>query len=293
MPPSARSPARCGCPGSGPARRPRKLLEARLGEGVARGEALRDAIPDYYAQAVREHDVDVIAAPEIEITEGEEAGPVVFDAVVEVRPVVTVPGYDSLRVTMPRPEATDEEIDAQIDRMRQPVRRARDRRSRGRRGRHRHHRRDRLAGRGGPRGPHRRGLLLRGGQRRHRARAGRGPGGRQAGDELSFEADHPDPDAGRPALRGHPQGGEGAGAARGHRRVGDRGLRVRHPGRAAGRPGRAHDHGAQDAGPDEPPRQGRRGHRRPGRPGGARAPDRQRDAPAPGGLQPCACRPRA
>ncbi len=105
-------------PGFRPGKAPRKLLEARLGEGVARGEALRDAIPDYYAKAVREHEVDVIAAPEIEITEGEEAGAVVFDAVVEVRPVVTVPGYDNLRVTLPRPEATDEEIDAQIDRMR-------------------------------------------------------------------------------------------------------------------------------------------------------------------------------
>jgi trigger factor len=105
-------------PGFRPGKAPRKLLEARLGEGVARGEALRDAIPDYYAQAVREHDVDVIAAPEIEITEGEDTGPVAFDAVVEVRPIVTVPGYDSLRVTIARPEATDEEIDAQIERMR-------------------------------------------------------------------------------------------------------------------------------------------------------------------------------
>ena len=105
-------------PGFRPGKAPRKLLEARLGEGVARGEALRDAIPDYYAQAVREHDVDVIAAPEIDITEGEDKGPVAFDAVVEVRPVVTVPGYESLRVTIPRPAATDEEIDAQIDRLR-------------------------------------------------------------------------------------------------------------------------------------------------------------------------------
>jgi trigger factor len=105
-------------PGFRPGKAPRKLLEARLGEGVARGEALRDAIPDYYAQAVREHDVDVIAAPEIDITDGEDAGPVVFDAVVAVRPVVSVPGYESLRVTIPRPAATDEEIDAQIDRLR-------------------------------------------------------------------------------------------------------------------------------------------------------------------------------
>ncbi len=105
-------------PGFRPGKAPRRLLEARLGEGYARGEALRDAIPDYYARAVRENDVDVIAAPEIDITDGEEAGPISFDAVVEIRPIVTVPGYESLRVTIPRPAATDEEIDDQIERMR-------------------------------------------------------------------------------------------------------------------------------------------------------------------------------
>ncbi len=105
-------------PGFRPGKAPRRILEKRLGDGVARGEALRDAIPDYYAQAVREHDVDVIAAPDIEITDGEETGPVAFEAVVEVRPTVLVPGYESLRITVARPEATDEEIDAQIDRMR-------------------------------------------------------------------------------------------------------------------------------------------------------------------------------
>ena len=105
-------------PGFRPGKAPRRILEKRLGDGVARGEALREAIPDYYAQAVREHDVDVIAAPAIEITDGEEAGAVTFEAVVEVRPIVTVPGYESLRITIPRPEASDEDIDAQIDRMR-------------------------------------------------------------------------------------------------------------------------------------------------------------------------------
>ena len=105
-------------PGFRRGKAPRRLLEARLGTGVAREEALREALPKYYADAVVEHDVDVIAAPEIEITDGEEDGPVAFDAVVEVRPVVTVAGYDGLKVTMPSPEPSDEEIDGQIDRMR-------------------------------------------------------------------------------------------------------------------------------------------------------------------------------
>jgi trigger factor len=63
--------------------------------------------------------VDAIAPPEIDITAGKEEGPVAFDAVVEVRPVITVPGYQNLRVEIARPQATDEEIDAQIERLRQ------------------------------------------------------------------------------------------------------------------------------------------------------------------------------
>jgi trigger factor len=105
-------------PGFRPGKAPRRLLEAKLGSEVGREEALREALPSYYVQAVKEHDVDVIAPPEIDITDGQEQGPVSFDAVVEVRPVITIGGYQGLRVELPRPEATDEEIDAQVDRLR-------------------------------------------------------------------------------------------------------------------------------------------------------------------------------
>lgn len=106
-------------PGFRPGKAPRRLLEAQFGHGVGREEALREALPDYYAQAVVAHDVDVIAPPDIEITAGQEEGAVAFDAVVEIRPVVEVAGYDGLRVTIPSPTPSDEEIDEQIERMRQ------------------------------------------------------------------------------------------------------------------------------------------------------------------------------
>lgn len=105
-------------PGFRPGKAPRKILEVHLGVGPGREEALRTALPEYYAEAVREHDIDVIAPPEIDITAGEDEGPVSFEAVVETRPIVSVAGYDSLRVTLDRPEATDDEVEAQIDRMR-------------------------------------------------------------------------------------------------------------------------------------------------------------------------------
>lgn len=105
-------------PGFRPGKAPRRILEARLGKETGRTEALRDALPGYYSQAVREHEVDVVAPPELDIKAGEESGPVSFDAVVEVRPEIQVPGYTGLRVTIPSPIATDADIDAQIDRLR-------------------------------------------------------------------------------------------------------------------------------------------------------------------------------
>ncbi len=106
-------------PGFRPGKAPRRLLEARLGTGVAREEALREALPDYYEQALSESAIDAIASPEIDITAGKDEGAVCFDAVVEVRPRVAVPGYDHLRVTVPNPRVSDEEVEAQLERLRQ------------------------------------------------------------------------------------------------------------------------------------------------------------------------------
>jgi trigger factor len=106
-------------PGFRPGKVPRRVIEARMGGAAAlRGEALREALPEFYSRAVTDTEVDPIDQPEIDITSGDEEGAVTFDAVVEVRPVVAIPGYQGLSVTLPSLEVDDEEIDAQIDRMR-------------------------------------------------------------------------------------------------------------------------------------------------------------------------------
>jgi trigger factor len=105
-------------PGFRPGKAPRRLLEAQFGSGHARAEALRTALPEFYADAVIQHDVDVIAPPEFEITEGQEDGAVTFAATVEIRPEVQISGYDDLRIEVPSPDVSDAEIDEQIDRIR-------------------------------------------------------------------------------------------------------------------------------------------------------------------------------
>jgi len=106
-------------PGFRPGKVPRQVLEARLG-GVAalRQQAINDILPDLYAQAVVETAVDPITAPEIDVRGGDEAGPLTVDAVVEVRPVVSVAGYLGLQITVPDVTVGEEEVDRQIDRLR-------------------------------------------------------------------------------------------------------------------------------------------------------------------------------
>ncbi|HLI74689.1 MAG TPA: trigger factor [Acidimicrobiales bacterium] len=107
-------------PGFRPGKVPRPVLEARLGgAGALRQQAISDALPDLYARAVSDTEVDPISPPDIDITSGEDGGAVTFDAVVEVRPTVSIAGYQGLVVTVPKLEVSDEEVDAQVDRLRE------------------------------------------------------------------------------------------------------------------------------------------------------------------------------
>jgi trigger factor len=107
-------------PGFRPGKVPRKVLEARMGGATAlRAEALRESLPDFYAQAIVDTELDPIAQPEIDIKSGEDGGVVAFDAVVQVRPLVNIPGYDGLSVTLPGLAVTDEEMQRQLDRLRE------------------------------------------------------------------------------------------------------------------------------------------------------------------------------
>jgi len=106
-------------PGFRPGKVPRKVLESRMGGRTAlRGEAIREALPEFYSRAVDQTEVDPIDQPDIDITAGEESGPLSFEAVVEVRPTVAIPGYGGLVVTLPVLEVTDDEVTAQVDRLR-------------------------------------------------------------------------------------------------------------------------------------------------------------------------------
>jgi trigger factor len=99
---------------------PKNVLVAHIGGlEVLRAEAIRESMPDFYARAVADTLIDPIGQPEINVTSGEEEGPLTFEAEVEVRPVVTITGQRNLRVTLPSPNVSDTDVEAQMNRYRE------------------------------------------------------------------------------------------------------------------------------------------------------------------------------
>ena len=106
-------------PGFRPGKAPRRILEQSIPVAEARAQAIKDSLPDYYVEAVGAEEIDVIAAPTLDITEGEHGGDITFTAEVEVRPEVRLTGYDELTVVVEIDRATEERVTEQIDAMRE------------------------------------------------------------------------------------------------------------------------------------------------------------------------------
>jgi trigger factor len=97
---------------------PRQLIDARVGPDVVREEAIRDALPDLYREALRSEDLVAIAPPDIEVVEINPGAPLVFEATVDVRPDIVLPDFSTLEVEQPETEVTDSDIDEQLERLR-------------------------------------------------------------------------------------------------------------------------------------------------------------------------------
>jgi trigger factor len=98
-----------------PGKVPRRVIEKRFGPLVARERALRNGLPRFYAQAVIAEKVDAIEPPDMEIVDGELEGPVTFKATVVVRPQIELSGYQDLKVEVPNPSVSEEDVDTQVD----------------------------------------------------------------------------------------------------------------------------------------------------------------------------------
>jgi trigger factor len=97
---------------------PRQLIDQRVGPEVIREEALREALPDLYVSALESEKLEAIAPPEIEVVTFETGEPIVFEATVDLRPEVVLPELSEITVEAPPSEISDDDLNDQLDRLR-------------------------------------------------------------------------------------------------------------------------------------------------------------------------------
>ena len=97
---------------------PRQLIDARVGPEVIREEALREALPDFYREAMKAEDLDAITSPEVEVVEFEPDAPIVFEATVDVRPYIELPDFSTLSVPAPESEVSEADVNEQLEKLR-------------------------------------------------------------------------------------------------------------------------------------------------------------------------------
>jgi trigger factor len=102
-----------------PGKVPPRILDQRVGRGVVLEQAVQEALPRLYSEAVGEAKVSPVARPEVDVTELEDGQSLAFTAEVDVRPEFELPSYDSLSVSVADAVVTDEDVTAQIDELRE------------------------------------------------------------------------------------------------------------------------------------------------------------------------------
>jgi len=87
-------------PGFRAGRVPARIIDQRVGRGAVLQEAVNEALPRFYGQAVEENKIRPLGKPEVDVTEvpAEEGQDLKFTIEVDVRPELELPDYEGIEV---------------------------------------------------------------------------------------------------------------------------------------------------------------------------------------------------
>ncbi|WP_035806209.1 trigger factor [Kitasatospora mediocidica] len=102
---------------------PNRVIDQRFGRAAVLEEAVNDALPRFYTQAVDEGKIEVLGQPDITDIEGVErladGGDLKFTAEVDVRPEITLPEFGEIEVTVDPIVVEDADIDKSLEQLRE------------------------------------------------------------------------------------------------------------------------------------------------------------------------------
>jgi len=96
---------------------PPRIIDQRFGRGAVLEEAVNDALPTFYSQAVQESSLRPLGRPEVDVTDVPDpaaGGELKFTVEVDVAPEVTLPDLEGHEVTVDDAEVTDADVDERV-----------------------------------------------------------------------------------------------------------------------------------------------------------------------------------
>lgn len=98
---------------------PRKIIESHYGEGVFYEDAINEVCPEAYEEAIKEHKLDTVDRPNIDIVEIQSGKGLIFKAEVTLKPQVTLGEYKGIEVSKKEYNVSDEDVNKEIETMRE------------------------------------------------------------------------------------------------------------------------------------------------------------------------------
>ena len=98
---------------------PPVVVDQRIGRGAVLDEAVNDALPKVYVQALQENDLQPLSQPEVDVTNFADGEVLEFTAEVDVKPEIELPDYDHLEATVDDVKVTDEDVEEQLQGLRE------------------------------------------------------------------------------------------------------------------------------------------------------------------------------
>ncbi|MTB71252.1 trigger factor [Arsenicicoccus sp. MKL-02] len=98
---------------------PARIIDQRIGKGAVLQEAVNEALPQFYGQAIDETGLKPLSQPEVDVTEIplEDGQQLAFAAELDVRPTIEMPDFTSLTVDVDDVEVTEEDVNANLSQL--------------------------------------------------------------------------------------------------------------------------------------------------------------------------------
>jgi len=98
---------------------PAMVIDQRVGREAVLGEAVNEALPQLYFQALQDNNIVPLSQPELEVGEVEDGKDLTFVAEVDTKPEITLPEYNGIEVEVEDISIGDDEVDEQLENLRE------------------------------------------------------------------------------------------------------------------------------------------------------------------------------